>query len=141
MAGTEIRNPDGTFAPGNVSNPTGKNGHLVGWQPYRTRLQRFLNMPMDELMVLAADEEKLMKLPVIDVGAIRHAREIGIPGTKHLDYLNAALDRLEGKAVQRQELSGPDGEPITLEHREFVRSKLLSAPAAEDQGTEDSGAQ
>ena len=37
MAGSEIRNDEGTFAPGNVSNPEGKNGHAPGWQKYGRR--------------------------------------------------------------------------------------------------------
>jgi hypothetical protein len=128
MADTD-RNPDGTVKAGGVLNPEGLNGHTAGWQRYDTRLRRFLEMSGDKLKALADDPVELGKLPVIDIGAIRHAKEIGY-GSKMLDYLNAALDRLEGKPVQRNELTGKDGESISItdESRQLIRSKLLSPP-------------
>jgi hypothetical protein len=96
MTADDNRNPDGTFKEGNNANPNGCNGHNPGWQRYGTRLEKWLELSGEKLMDLADDEAKLRKLPVIDIGAIRHAKEIGF-GSKMLDYLNAALDRIEGK--------------------------------------------
>lgn len=99
------RNPDGTFAEGNNANPNGQNGHPKGWQRYGTRLQKWLEMSGDELILLANDKPRLNKLSVIDIAAIRHAKGM-CDGNEFLEYLNNALDHIQGKLTNKNDFTG-----------------------------------
>ena len=84
-------NADGTFAPGNNANPTGKNGHLEGWQRYGDRLRKWLALPGDEIAELVSNGEKRNKLSSIDIACVRQAAAI-IGGEQWLEALERGLD-------------------------------------------------
>jgi hypothetical protein len=111
MAGTEVRNPDGTFAAGNVSNPEGKNGHLPGWQRYGDRLQKWLNMPVTELLALAGDEKRKAELSTIDAICVQHVAN-SIAGKNILPERKELIDRIEG--TPKQTISGDKDNPLTF---------------------------
>lgn len=139
MPVTEHQNPDGTFKEGNNANPNGGNGNVTGWQKSGTRLQRWYAKPAKELKELAENLEKLEELTAIDVACARVV--IGsMFGKETLAHFNAAMDRIEGKALQRNEFSGKDGGAITYADANAARQALLGrtvpGPTPADTGTE-----
>ena len=93
------RDANGRLLPGCTANPEGNNGQKKGWQPYGERLQKWLARPAQEIKDLIDDREKLGALSSIDVACVRHV--VGMLfGKETLKYLEAGLDRIEGKAKQ-----------------------------------------
>jgi hypothetical protein len=115
MAGTEIRNDDGTFAAGNVSNPEGKNGHSSGWQKYGTRAIELANRyTTEQILEFANDKDKRNKeLSYWDAMCVVHmARAIdsGLTQTQSgADHVNkereALISRIEGTPKQTLDIT------------------------------------
>ena len=63
-----------------------------------------------EIQEIADGTDETNKYPVI----VRIAAK-ELTGNRRQDILERMLDRAHGKAVQRQELSGPDGEPLPVQ--------------------------
>jgi len=104
----------GQFLPGESGNPTGNNGHNVGWQRYGDRLQKWLALPAGEIAAIVQDEQKLKALSSIDAVCVRHVANM-IGGKNTLAALKEALDRIEGTPKQTIAHSGTDeGAPIVL---------------------------
>lgn len=92
------RRADGTFAPGNNANPEG--GHIRGWQPYAKRLQRFLEMPLDELEEILSSPQ-FKKYSAIDRAAAFQAKRIADRHeSDHIAERERGNDRIEGKSRQ-----------------------------------------
>jgi hypothetical protein len=115
---------------------------MKGWQRYGTRLQKWLALSGEEIAELVSNGEKRNKLSSIDIACVRQAAAI-IGGEQWLDALEKGLDRIEGKPLNRNELSGPNGGPLVVadEHRSAVRSRLISPPADGTSGSETGGAE
>jgi hypothetical protein len=100
MSVSENQNPDGTFKAGNNANPEGNNGHLAGWQRYGDRIQKWFELPAEELAKYVADGGVLLnKMSAIDNACIKHVINT-YSGDKTLAYLKEALDRIEGTPKQ-----------------------------------------
>jgi hypothetical protein len=93
-----VRNPDGTFADGHSGNPDGAKARK-GWQPYGQRLQKYMDMPGEEIGALINDPERLHKLSGTDIACVRHSAEI-IGGKAWMEALERALNRIEGTPTQ-----------------------------------------
>lgn len=78
-----------------------------------------------EIQEIADGNDETNKYPVI----IRIAAK-ELTGNRRQDILERMLDRAHGKAVQRQELSGPEGEPLPVQTVVFTIQ--YRDPAADD---------
>ena len=126
MADVE-RNSDGTVKVGSKLNPTGSNGHTPITDAIRVLMSRDEKDPLDDVPMNNAQR--------IALEWVKKAKAGELPAAISLS------DRVEGKPVQRNELTGKDGGPIdiTSEDRELIRRKLVSPPTEGSSGTEDSG--
>lgn len=104
------RNANGTFAPGNNANPTGKGGPTKGWQPIGQRYivlgERYTK---EEILQMAADEGLRQERVSFwdDFAIIRMARSVDPKLTatdsgadQSLKEAKEIIDRIEGTAVQ-----------------------------------------
>lgn len=108
------RNEKGQLLPGNTANPNGNNGHLEGWQRYGTRLQKYLDMPSDELDAIVTGPE-FKKYSNIDKAAILQAQRIGdATHAEHIPERERGLDRVEGKARQTHRHGGDADNPSPI---------------------------
>ena len=105
------RDEKGRWVSGVSGNPAGRPD-LKGWQPYALRLKRFLEMTFIELMEIYNSPEKMANLSTIDLGAIHQAINIA-EGKSPLTERELALDRIEGKSVQINQLANADGTNIS----------------------------
>jgi len=71
----------------------------------------WLEKPATEIKALISDTKKIEYLSCIDVACVKHVTKMMF-GKEALKALEVALDRIEGKAVQRNELTGKDGRDI-----------------------------
>lgn len=94
------RNADGTFPEGVSGNPSGTNGHQAGWQRYGDRLQKFLDLPYEDLVLLCANKAKFRKLSSIDRASASQALAIG-KGSRQSRERELGIDRIEGRATQK----------------------------------------
>lgn len=110
-----MANPTGIGGPqpGEVRNPTGANGHLKGWQPYGQRLQKWLDVPGEEIARLVGSTDERMKLSSIDIACVRQAAAI-IGGEAWLEALEKGLDRIEGKPKQTVAHGGDPNNPTPI---------------------------
>ncbi len=93
------------FKPGQVTNP---NGRPKGVPNAATRFERFLNLIQKGKNPVTKEDEEFTVAELMDLKQIAKALN---GDTVAWDKIN---DRLEGKARQSTELSGKDGEPISL---------------------------
>ncbi len=101
----EIRNPDGTYAKGNTTGALSKRG-----KPFHTRLKAAIKRISDEEGT-DIDFEIAQK-------SIDKMRE------GDFNFIKMFWESEDGKALQRKEVSGVDGEPISIETRELVKKAL-----------------
>ena len=112
MAGEEVRNPDGTYADGNVSNPTGKNGHKEGWQPYGIRSAYLLNKySPEEIHEILTDAHKRKTVSTYDLIILKHIVNTLAGDDCRLER-EQLIDRIEGKASQPIKFSGYKYNPL-----------------------------
>src|ERR1700733_12272669 len=90
------RENDGRWKQGVTPNPEGLNGHLKGWQRYGQRVQKWLELPVEELMALAGDEKRKAKLSTIDAICVQHVVNT-IIGKAVLPERNELRARIEGR--------------------------------------------
>lgn len=118
------RNPDGTWPPGYVANPTGANGTQKGWQPIGQRYIHLGEKYTDEQIIELAedpDARRREKLSYWDSFAVkRMARSIDRQMTvtesgsdQCLKESKEIIDRIEGTPVQT--IRTPATPPITHE--------------------------
>lgn len=110
----ENHDDKGRFLPGNLANPEGKNGHMRGFQPYGIRAAYWLGkLSAEGLRELANDKKAFGNLSSYDAIIVRHL--VGCIAGKDIGFeRDRLLDRIEGKAKNRTELSGPDGGAIRV---------------------------
>lgn len=132
------RYANGDFKPGNNANPKGENGRAPGFAPWGKRvaqLEEKYNTVESVLSLFTWDEEsnklkwkkyELSKLNPRDAGLILQIAK-GIFGDDVRLERESFWDRYEGKPLQRSELTGASGGPITFadESKQHLRSKLL----------------
>lgn len=90
----------------------GKSGNPAGRPPgvpnVKTRLQRFLNLVQNGKNPVTGEQEEFTVAELMDLKQIAKALN------GDLQSYNALMDRLEGKAPQAHEHSGPDKGPIEV---------------------------
>lgn len=106
----EIRDAKGRFLPGCSGNPNGAPGT---WQPYRLRLNKWLDMSAEEFNKIANSPSEIKKLSMIDVVCVRHVANM-VKGEDVRQERGQALDRIEGKVTDKTEITGKDGEGIKV---------------------------
>lgn len=108
------RDERGRLLAGSNCNPEGRNGHRKGWQPYSIRAQYWLDrLSAEELRQLANDKKAFGNLSSYDAIIVRHL--VGCIAGKDVGFeRDRLLDRIEGKAKNRTEVSGPDGGAIRV---------------------------
>lgn len=93
-----------SFKPNNKANPTGKNGHTTGLQPYSKRVAHYLEKYSAlELVKMASDDKELDKLTSWDAIVVGNIAA-SIRGDDTRQEREALLNRLEGKPKERIEL-------------------------------------
>jgi len=117
MAGTEIRNPDGTYALGNISNPEGKNGHAQGWQKYGDRIIR-----LSEKYTTA----QILEYAVDDVKR-----------TTELSYWDAVCILHMARSMERRLTVTDSGADHVGKEREAMLSRIEGAPTQVFAGDKD----
>lgn len=111
------RNPDGTIKPGVSLNPNGANGHMTGYQRHGRRVERYGQMPFDELEALINDKKTLSKYSSFERSAMTQAYRMGDPDHKlHISERELALDRVEGKVSQPHKHGGDPDNPTPISH-------------------------
>lgn len=108
MAGRKDIHKDGQatqFKKGESGNP---DGRPKGVQNSKTRLLRFLSLQMKGKNPVTKAEEEFSVLEMGDLKQIEKMLGGDIQAYREI------LDRLEGKSAQKNELSGPDGNPIEV---------------------------
>lgn len=131
------RNELGQPLPGQVLNPNGNNGLMKGYQPYASRLQRYNQMPMDELETLIASTD-FKKYSAIERAAVFHAKRIGDEkDDNHIPERERGNERIEGKSKQPLAIGGDANNttPISLDG-----SFTLTFGTEDNDGTKTSGA-
>jgi len=93
------RNPDGTWPRGQSGNPAGVNNRARGWQRYGERVQKWLDMPIKDLLALATDEQAKSELSTIDAICVQHIAN-SVTGKQVLPERKELLDRIEGAPKQ-----------------------------------------
>lgn len=104
------------FKPGQSGNPGGR--------PKGKSLTALLRERLDE--VDEATGKTIAQLVV--EGWVNAARDGNVPAIKE------ALDRTEGKVIERKELSGPDGGPIQMDLSKMSDDELNAIVKAEGGG-------
>lgn len=84
---------------------------VKGWQPYGRRLQKWLDMPVAELLAMAQDEEGKKNLSTIDAICVQHVANALI-GKMALPERREMLDRIEGTPKQTIEHQGSSDQPL-----------------------------
>lgn len=121
------RDERGRLLPGNTANPEGANGQLKGWQPYRERLKRFMEMNFEDLVVLLKDKNRMRKMSNVDLVAAKQAMNM-LRGRNQITERESGLDRIEGKAINTTQLQGPGGKAL------FDPKTAAEPPATEEEG-------
>lgn len=85
---------------------------MAGWQPYRVRMQKWLNMPVSEIRRIARSPSEVKNLSGIDAACLRHMVNM-ISGLDTRHEREALLDRMEGKPKNTTVLQNPDGGPLS----------------------------
>jgi hypothetical protein len=134
------RSKKGQLLPGNTANPTGSNGHhLIGWQRYGHRVQKWLAMPLAEVVALAQDEKAMAKLSTIDAICVRHVVN-SVSGATVLPERRELLDRIEGSPRQTVEVNGNIDISHYMAHDQAIidryNAKRDQAPVTIDQKPE-----
>ena len=113
------RNPDGTWKKGFSGNPNGSPQALYNYHKFVSLGTRLLDKySVDELKSVYEDKECLKRLRVDEACII--ARMVNMIERDGLDDFIAFWDRMIGKPVQRQELTGQDGSPLPIGGHTFV---------------------
>lgn len=125
------RNPDGTFAEGNAGGP-GRPRVRMTWQDYATRIDHFLmgysRAQIKAIVLNTAEFDKLVMRDAFIVQTMAEALQ-----SDGLASREKILARVIGEAVQRKELSGPEGGAIEFDdagRRADLRRRLLAEPTS-----------
>lgn len=114
------------FQPGQSGNPAGTP---PGYKQFKTRFKELMARIAPELfaehpnvrMFFAGDRKDITNQDVFD--AILFFKAVNNGGS--IDAMREVLDRLEGKAVQPMEHSGPEGGPIQTEQLQSLTTDDL----------------
>ncbi len=127
MAFEKGKIPEGStpFVKGQSGNP---NGRPPGAQTSAVRLRRLLEIVQKAKNPVTKETEDFTTLELMDAQQIAKA----LKGDS-VAY-NILLDRFEGKVPQRNEFSGPNEQPIQLQH--WTMEDLLAAEALIEKNNE-----
>lgn len=111
------RNPDGTLKKGVVLNPFGRP---KGSEDFKTKWFRAIEKIADQNNMTADEIEQQLLL-------------VGYKKAKEGDYqfYRDVFDRIYGKPVQKQELTGADGEPLVLPTELITKNNVHTPPSTE----------
>jgi hypothetical protein len=145
------RNADGTFKVGNNANPTGKGGlqerpEDINFGGRKLNIKRpswwydtFGRMNIKDVKAWNNDEPKEVVLDDGEVvkkewksGYSELAYNAFIRARKSLRDLSEITDRTEGKATQRNEITGADGDAIQIELVEDTELKDANESPVKD---------
>lgn len=123
------RNPDGTWPTGQSGNPFGRK--RMTWQDIADRVDYYLSsFTRGEIKAMVLNTEEFDKLVMRDAFIVQTMAE-GLQ-SDGLMSREKILARVIGDALQRKELSGPNGGAIEFDdatRRADVRRRLLSDAA------------
>lgn len=108
MAGRKDIHIDGKKTQFTSENQPDNRGRPKGVQNSRTRLLRFLALQMKGRNPVTKEEEEFS---VLEMGDLKQIEKM-LSGD--LYAYREILDRLEGKAMQSHEHSGPNGNPLEV---------------------------
>jgi len=135
-----------------VLNPTGKNGHLKGYQPYGKRALYYLERyTMDELRALVKDRAAMGRLSVYDNMILNNLADATASGMFRGQERERLLSRIEGQpkavieldaAVATQEVPHGENNPDFQSIRSGIMglaARLGAGPEADGAGDEGAG--
>lgn len=104
------RYPDGTFAPKNDIHLSSTRGR--GWARPSDRLARFMNdKTVAEVKDIITEKDFENKTSLLDSAVLKRALAAAEGNYAAIDFV---FDRLEGKATNKTEITGKDGQPLAV---------------------------
>lgn len=135
------RNPDGTWPRGQSGNPFGKK--RMTWQDFADRVDYYLShFTRGEIKAMVLNTNEFDKLVMRDAFIVQTMAE-GLQ-SDGLMSREKIIARVIGDAIQKKELSGPEGGAIEFDdagRRADLRRKLLAPSPNETEAEADSGAE
>jgi hypothetical protein len=121
--------PNGKFAPGNrigYGNPAGR-----GYQKISTRMAILANeYSREEINEIFNNVDEFAKRTVADRVALKRVVAADDGDRSDAEFL---MDRLEGKATNKTELTGKDGGPVAVATADVTNLLLEAADGTEDE--------